>query len=154
VEIVYINGMITINETIIVILGSFLILVLILNRLMFHPLLDTIGKRKDHLATLDRDIRTAQDKATDLTARLREKEESARQEGLALKSESEAAANEQAKEIVNTARGTISSLKEETQKKVSAQVAEAKETIRQDAERLSLEIAAKILGRKLSLPKH
>lgn len=153
-EIVYINGMITINETIIVILGSFLILVLILNRLMFRPLLDTIKQRKDHLATLDRDIRTAQNKATDLTTRLREKEESARQEGLALKNESETAANEQAKEIVNAARGTISSLKEETQKKVSTQVTEAKKTIRQDAERLSLEIATKLLGRGLSLPKH
>jgi len=152
VEIVYTNGMITINETMIVILVSFLILVLILNRLMFRPLQNTIRKREDHLADLNRGIKTAQDKATDLTNRLREKEESARQEGLALKNEMESSGNKQADDIVNTARGKISSLKEETQKEVSAQVTEAQKTIRQDAESISREIITKILGKDVSLP--
>ena len=61
--------MITINETLVVILISFLILVMILNRLMFRPLRDTIEKRDDHLNTLDSDIKTAQDKAKDLMTR-------------------------------------------------------------------------------------
>lgn len=151
-EIIYTNGMITINETMIVILASFLILVLILNRLMFRPLLDTIRKREDHLATLDSGIKSAQNKATDLTTRLRVKEEAARQDGLALKNELETAANSQAKEIVDATRGEIASLKEETQKEVSVQVTEAKKTIRQDAEKLSLEIMTKILGRGVSNP--
>ena len=57
-EIVYTNGMITINETLVVILLSFLIFVMILNRLMFRPLRETIKKRDDHLNTLDNDIKT------------------------------------------------------------------------------------------------
>ena len=149
-EIVYTNGMITINETMIVILVSFLILVFILNRLMFRPILDTIQKREDHLIELDSDIKTAQEKAADLMTRLREKEASARQEGLTLKSELETVANDQAKDIVDSARKTISDLKENTQNEVKIQVASAKKTIQHDAEQLSLEIMTKILGRGVS----
>lgn len=149
-EIVYTNGMITINETLVVILLSFLIFVMILNRLMFRPLRETIKKRDDHLNTLDNDIKTAQEKATDLMARLKEKESSARQDGQALRNELEVMANTQAKEIVEAARGTISDLRENTKKEVNTQVDQAKKTIQQDAERLSLEIMTKVLGRQVS----
>lgn len=149
-EIVYTNGMITINETLVVILVSFLIFVMILNRLMFRPLLDTIRKRETHLDTLDGEIKTAQEKAAALMARLREKEASARQEGQALRNEMETAANDQAKEIVEAARGTISDLRENTKKEVNSQVTAAKKMIQQDAERLSLEIMTKILDREVA----
>lgn len=149
-EIVYTNGMITINETLVVILVSFLIFVMIINRLMFRPLQETMKERDAHLTTLDNDIKTAQAEAADLMSRLKEKEATARQEGLALKKELEAGANDQAKDIVDAARGTISDLKADTQKEVNAQVTAAKTTIQQDAERLSLEIITKILGRGVS----
>ena len=149
-EIVYTNGMITINETLVVILVSFLIFVMIINRLMFRPLQETIRQRDDHLDSLDSDIKDAQKNATDLMARLREKETAARQEGQVLKTELETMANDQAKEIVEAARGTISDLRENTKKEVNTQVTEAKKTIQQDAEKLSLEIMTKILGRTVS----
>ncbi len=149
-SVAYTNGMITINETLVVILVSFLIFVMILNRLMFRPLNDTIRKREGHLNELDSDIKTAQKKATDLMAQLKEKEASARQEGQTLKSELETVANDQAKDVVDTARKTITDLKENTQNEVKAQVATAKKTIQHDAEQLSLEIMTKILGRGVS----
>jgi len=150
VEIIYTNGMITINETIIVILVSFLVLVFILNRLMFRPLRDVIAQRETHFAALDRDITTVRNKTTDLSARLRQKEETARQEGLILKNELETAANQQAKEIVNITRGEITGLKESTQKEIDIQIAEAKKVIHQEAHRLSMEIVSKILGREIA----
>lgn len=149
-EIIYTNGMITINETIIVILVSFLVLVFILNRLMFRPLRDVIAQRETHFAALDRDITTVRNKTTDLSARLRQKEETARQEGLILKNELETAANQQAKEIVNITRGEITGLKESTQKEIDIQIAEAKKVIHQEAHRLSMEIVSKILGREIA----
>ncbi len=149
-EIVYTNGMITINETMVVILVSFLILVMVLNRLMFRPLLGTIQEREDHLAALDEGIKTAKEKAAELSTRLRQKEESARQEGLALKNELETTANNQAKDIVSAARDMIANLKEDTQKEINAQITAAEKTIQQDAETLSTEITAKILGRQSS----
>ena len=149
-EIIYTNGMITINETIVVILVSFLVLVFILNRLMFRPLRDVIEQRATHFSALDRDITTARDKTTDLSARLRQKEEAARQEGLILKNELETAANQQAKEIVDITRGEIAGLKESTQKEIDIQIAEAKKVIHQEAQRLSMEIVSKILGREIA----
>ena len=149
-EIIYTNGMITINETIVVILVSFLVLVFILNRLMFRPLRDVIAQRETHFAALDRDITTVRNKTTDLSARLRQKEETARQEGLILKNELETAANQQAKEIVNITRGEITGLKESTQKEIDIQIAEAKKVIHQEAHRLSMEIVSKILGREIA----
>lgn len=149
-EIIYTNGMITINETIIVILVSFLVLVFILNRLMFRPLRDVIAQRETHFAALDRDITTVRNKTTDLSARLRQKEETARQEGLILKNELETAANQQAKEIVDITRGEIAGLKESTQKEIDIQIAEAKKVIHQEAHRLSMEIVSKILGREIA----
>ncbi|MFO8049840.1 MAG: hypothetical protein R6U29_12460 [Desulfosudaceae bacterium] len=151
-EIIYTNGMITINETMVVILVSFLLLVFILNRLMFRPLLNTIKEREDHLTGLSDEIKTAEQKAEDLARQLKDHETAAQQEAQRLKKELEAAGSSQATEILNQSREESQAIKEEAQKEVKAHLEAARQDLHREAENICQEIMTTILGRNVSAP--
>ena len=152
-EIVYTNGMITINETMIVVLVSFLILVFVLNRLMFRPLLTTIQEREDHLNGLSDSIQTAETKAADLSRQLQEKEAETKSEAQQIKKELEEAGSSQAGEILDQARTEIAQIRAAAQEEVKAQLTTAREEIDREAEELSTEIITLLLGRSISAPE-
>ncbi len=149
-EIIYTNGMITINETMIVVVVSFLILVFVLNRLMFRPLLDTIKKRHEHLDELSNEIQSAQKEASELAQQLKDQELEARNEGQRLKKELQEAGSEKAKEILDASRQEITKIRENAQKEVDDQLAAARQNIQQESEVLSRQMMEIILGRSVS----
>ena len=55
-EIIATNALISINETAIVQLVSFLIFLYVMNRIMFRPLLSTISQRKELISDFQKDI--------------------------------------------------------------------------------------------------
>ena len=149
-EIIYTPGMITINETMVVVLISFLILMFALNRIMFRPLLDTIRQRGERMDGLDRDIAATRKAAEILSRDLREREDGARKEAFERKKELESLAGQQAREILRASRKEISQMKEKVEQEVALQLEQAKKGIQKDSETLAAQIMEHILDRSVA----
>ena len=147
-EIIYTDGMITINETILVILISFLMFVFILNRLMFRPLLATIEERQNRINGLEDDVVKMRKEADSLTKELRVKEEAAKSEARKFKNELEDAGSQKAGEISQTSREEIAKIRAVAAQEVEQQIQQARQEIKKGAESLGAEIVEKILGRR------
>ncbi len=143
-------ALITINETMIVQLISFLIFLFIINRIMFRPLNKVMKDRVDYMEDLRQDIINAEKEIVHLTDQLAEKESAARQEALSLKKDVEGQAVNKASGIQQTARNEISDLKNKNFEEVKAKITEARQHLQAEADALVTGMMEKVLNRRLS----
>lgn len=141
--------MVSINETLIIELISFLIFLFLINRIMFRPLREVMQQRDDHMDGLSQDIQSAQQKIKDLNQQLDEQEKAAIDEATHHRIELENDGEKQAKAILDESRQEINAIKSENQKFVDRQVADARQTLKTEAEQLAMEMMEKILDRRL-----
>jgi len=142
-------ALISINETLIVQLISFLIFLFLINRIMFRPLGNVMSERSVYIDGLKQSVIAADQEVIRLTDELSEKE-AARHDALAHKKKLEEEGSGQANEIYVAARNEIMQLKEETQKEVNTQISQARRSLQAESEMLAIGIMEKILDRRLS----
>ena len=143
-------ALISINETLIVQVISFLIFLYIINRIMFRPLRGVMADRENHIKNIQQDIVAAEDKLDSLTDQIREHESAVKMEAFAQKAKIEEAGGRQADEIFASTRKDIEAARDKAQKEVDAQVLEAKKYIKEESETLALSIMEKVLDRRLN----
>ena len=143
-------ALITINETMIVQLISFLIFLFIINRIMFRPLNKVMKDRVDYMEDLRQDIINAEKEIVHLTDQLAEKESAARQEALSLKKDVEGQAVNKASGIQQTVRNEVSDLKNKNFEEVKAKITEARQHLQAEADALVIGMMEKVLNRRLS----
>lgn len=149
-EIVSNIALISINETLIVQLISFLIFLFLINRIMFRPLGNMMHERVDYMDGLRQSVVDADQEAIRLTNELTEKEAVARHDAMVLKNKLEAEASGRADEIYSTVRNEIMQQRQETEKEVNAQISQARESLQTESEMLAIGIMEKVLNRRLS----
>ncbi len=142
-------ALVSINETLIVQLISFLIFLFIINRIMVQPLRKVMSERDAYIGRIELDITSAGKQFEDVSSQLKEKEFSVRQEASELRKELEISGKEKANQIVESVRQDIAVLNEKTQKDVDAQISEARTYIKAESERLAFGVMEKILERRL-----
>ena len=142
-------ALISINETLIVQLISFLIFLFIINRIMFRPLQDVIKKRQSYIEKVNLGIINAKKTLEGVTSRLKEKELTTKAEAHGLQKELEHMGNQEASDIFATANKEITMLRKKTEKEVDAQIFEARKKIQEESEKLTVSIMEKLLDRKL-----
>jgi len=143
-------ALISINETFIVQIISFLIFLYIINRIMFKPLRSIMADRKNHIKSIQQDIVTADNKLNDLADQIRAHESAVRSEAFAQKASLEEAGGRRAEEIFTDTRKEIEAARNKAQKEVDAQIIEAKKYIKEESETLALSVMEKVLNRRLS----
>ena len=143
-------ALITINETMIVQLISFLIFLFIINRIMFRPLNKVMKDRVDYMEDHRQDIINAEKEIVHLTDQLAEKESAARQEALSLKKDVEGQAVNKASGIQQTVRNEGSDLKNKNFEEVKAKITEARQHLQAEADALVIGMMEKVLNRRLS----
>lgn len=143
-------ALISINETLIIQLVSFLIFLFLINRIMFRPLRETMGKRDRHILDLNQGIRTSEQQLVDLDFRLSEEEREAISEAYRHKNNLEADGDREAGEILETSRKEILALKDEQQRYINAQISRARKTMEQETRTLAVQIMEKVLDRRLA----
>lgn len=149
-EIVSKIALITINETLIIQVISFLIFVFILNRVMVRPLNSVMDGRDTYIESLKEDALKAEQEMDRLTEDLRNRESEARKEALSLKEELENSGSEEASELFVIARKEINELRKDTEKLVEAQITEARKYIEEESKVLATSIMEKVLERRLN----
>ena len=149
-EIITNTALISINETLLVQVASFLIFLFVMNRLMFRPLRKTMDDRSRYVSDLEQDIDDAERDITRYSREIEKQRAAARAEASDVTKELEEKGNQEAQRIVDTAVKEISVLKEATEKEIDAQVSEARKHLQKESEALSLQIMENVLDRRLS----
>jgi F-type H+-transporting ATPase subunit b len=143
-------ALISINETVIVQLISFLIFLFIMNRVMFRPLQGAIGERENHLVRLKGAITDTQVEVDKIQAQLKEREAAIRQEALSRHKELEAAGNLEASDIFKGIQQEIADIRADTKKDIDDKIQEARKHIEKESYALSQDIMEKLLDRRLA----
>lgn len=149
-EIVSNIALISINETLIVQLISFLVFLLILNRIMIRPLRESMSQRTDYVEELGKSISTSEDEMTAITLQIKEQEATAVQEAHARRMELEAAGKEAADSMMNAARGEIGQMKVQVGGEIEKLLVQARERVEKESGLISISIMEKVLSRKLT----
>ena len=142
-------ALISINETAIFQLISFLLFLFVINRIMFQPLRKTMGERDSYIEKNRQDIIADEKEVENISNQIEERKSAVKEEARGVNRELEELGNKQAAEIITAARQEIATTSEKAEKEINAQIAEAKKQIKKEADVLVINIMEKILGRRL-----
>ena len=149
-EIVSNVALISINETLVVQLISFLIFLFIINRVMFRPLRRTMQEREQYVEGIRVDIQEAEKKLQQTIQEARDEDEAVRKAGLQMINEMEKQGSEEAGRIIAKVREEIVGKGDKARQEIDAQIADARKTIVAEADKLSLNVMEKVLNRRLN----
>jgi len=143
-------ALISINETLIFQIISFLIFLFIINRIMFRPLRKVMNERELYIENIQKDLVTAEKKFEDLTSQIQVQEETVRNEAFEHKEQLETSGKEQAAEIIAATRAEMVALKNRAQKEVAAQISSARKHVQKESKDLAQNIVETVLDRSLN----
>jgi F-type H+-transporting ATPase subunit b len=142
-------ALISINETLIFQVVSFLIFLFIMNRILIRPLRRVIADRETFIEDVQKDIIDAQNQFEDLTHQIQKQEKAARAEAFKQHAKLEAAGNNEAAKILTSVRKKINASKEQARKDIDMQISAARTHIQKEAEELSKSIIETVLHRSM-----
>lgn len=148
-EIVSNIALISINETVIVQLISFLIFLFLFNRIMIRPLRRVMWEREHHMEKIQKEIEASK-KIVDFCRReLEDRKSAVRTDARALSREMEAQGSGEAEKIFETAREEINALKASTEKEIAGKIEAVKKDLADESEVLAAVIMEKMLDRRV-----
>jgi len=149
-EIISNIALISINETLIVQMVSFLIFMFVMNMVMFRPLNRVMKKRSEYMESLKQDVTDSDQEVVRLLDKMEKHEASARQAAMAIKKELEESGSSEAAGIYTDIRNEISRLKADNEKEVESQIENARENLGKETEYLAVSIMENVLNRRLA----
>jgi len=141
-------ALITINETLIFQLISFLMFLFILNRIMIRPLRLVMNERKAMLDRISEEIVTTENSFHDVGHQIEAQEKAARKEAFKIRNDIEASGKLQADDILTSTRDEINALKQKFHKETAARLATARKEIEKEALTISDRMIASLLGQR------
>lgn len=149
-EIISNIALISINETMVVQLLSFIVFMFILNRIMIRPLRSSAHDREIYIENLSVDISNSQKEMQDITAQIESQEASARQTAHRIQKELVVLGSQEANGILAAAKQDVVALRQQTNAEIEATLAEFRETLEKEAEIIAVNFMEKALSRRLS----
>jgi len=143
-------ALISINETLVIQVISFLILLFILNRIMFRPLQKTARERNRYVKEVLQEIDDAEKDIEHHKQEIERKRSAVREKAFEIIKGLEDAGGMEAEKIVDAAAQDISILREKANKEIETQISEAKKNLQKESEGLSIHVIEKILDRSIA----
>ncbi len=141
--------MVEINNTLFMQIGNFLILILLMNLLLYRPILSILNKRQEQIASAENEVKdlnlSIQNKMTEYERQIQQ----AKLDAMAERNMIIQQGVDAGKEIIDVAKQDVSALLDEFQRNLDAEVNAAKDVLRNQSGKISTEIAEKILGRSI-----
>ncbi len=141
--------MVDIDSTVFIQLINFLLLIWILNQVLYKPILRMLDRRKEILDKAQEEVKSVQETIDRRVAEYEEKIRAAKMEAMGQKGDLAKEGAEAAKVITDKAKGEISGMMGEFQAKLEKELASVRELLRNQTQRISSEIAEKVLGRSI-----
>ena len=142
--------MISINATLVVQVILFLILAVILNRLMFRPILKLINDRTNYIHKTKNEISNIEMETERLKQKYLSVEVKARKEAVQERAEIKSVGIGEAEELFEISRNRVASIKADTEKVVDEEVKRAKPFLDGQTAEMADVIIAKIIGRRIA----
>jgi F-type H+-transporting ATPase subunit b len=143
-------AMISINETLIIQLISFLIFLFIINRIMIQPLRSVTQEREAHIQKIELDTVAAEKKVEQVVKQIKKQETMALDTAHEIREKIEESGKLEADEIIHVTLREVENLSKENQRQVSAMVEEVRKSVQKEAETLAVGMMEKLLDRRLS----
>lgn len=147
-EIVENIALISINATLFVQLISFLLFMMIFNRIMVGPLRRLMSEREDYLQQMVTEIADANLAYEKIGKQIVSQENRARDAAYKLSGEIEMAGQQTAAEMLDDTRHQINQIRVDAQKETSDKIAAVREEIHREAEKLADRMVASLLNRR------
>jgi len=128
---------------------NFLILIFILNKLLYKPILAVLDKRKKQTNDSEAEIIMLQKSIDQKMSAYEEKLQLAKAEALAIKKNLMKQGDEEAKVLVDAAKAEVPGMQEAFRLKTAGEIESARNILSDNSRKLSVEIAEKIMGRSL-----
>ncbi len=145
-EVVKNVALISINATLVIQLVSFLIFVVLLNRVMIRPLRKTMTERQFFIETAGEDLTAAGEAFDKIAAQIRSQEAEARDTALQIRDEIETAGRQSVTSLLNQTKQEIDDIRSKAQLETDRKIASARENIEAEAEMLSDQMVSALLG--------
>jgi len=140
---------VSLDYTILVQMVNFIILIFILNALLYKPILGIIGKRKQKMDESDSEIKRMNQTVEQKMAEYEEKVRLAKVDAMEQKNAIVKQGSDVAKGIIDAVRGEIPAMMEQFHAKMGKEVEEARAILHSQSQKISLDIAEKVLGRSI-----
>jgi len=140
---------ISIDYTLWIQMANFLILMFLLNALLYKPILGIMDKRKKQLQDTDEEIKRLNQSVEERMAAYEEKLRQAKMDAVEKKQEIVKEGAEQAKIFIDAAKSEIPGMMEKFHAEMNKEVEEARHILTNQSQKISVEIAEKLLGRSL-----
>lgn len=141
--------MVSLDYTILVQMVNFIILIFILNALLYKPILGIIDKRKQKMDESDSEIKRMNQTVEQKMAEYEEKVRLAKVDAMEQKNAIVKEGSDVAKGIIDAVRGEIPAMMEQFHAKMGKEVEEARAILHSQSQKISLDIAEKVLGRSI-----
>jgi F-type H+-transporting ATPase subunit b len=148
-EIISNIALISINETLVVQLLSFLVFMFVLNRIMIRPLRGSVHDREIYIEKLDADILNSQKEMKAIAAQIENQEASVRQAAHSIRKELVALGNQEATGILAAAKQEVVSLRRQTRSEIETTLAEFRKNLEKEANVIAVNFMEKALSRRL-----
>jgi F-type H+-transporting ATPase subunit b len=149
-EIVENIALISLNETLIVQLISFLIFLYLINRIMIRPLQQTMGKRQEYISTTESQIHQSAEKLEDLNRQLKKNKRMAIAEANDRREELKNEGSLEAEALLEESRTQMHQIRQKNQEILGRELDEVRKYIDSEAEKLAETIMETILDRGVS----
>lgn len=141
--------MIDFNYTFFYQMANFIILIVILNFILYKPLLKILDAREEKLAASDQEVKDLNASIEKKVAEYEDKIRQAKLEAMNQRNEIQKGGSDQAKQIIDETRAELAKIMEEFQGKLDQEISQAKLVLKSQSAGISSEIAEKVLGRSL-----
>lgn len=128
---------------------NFLLLIFILNLLLYKPILGMIDRRKKQLEESESEIKRLQQSVEEKMAAYEEMLRQAKAAAVDQKNEIIGQGAEESKSVIEAVRAELPGIMEHFHKKMDQEIDTARAVLTEQSQRLSVEIAEKVLGRSL-----
>jgi len=141
--------MVSIDGTMWIQMANFIILMFVLNMILFKPILHVIERRKKHLQDLAEEVKSLDQTVEQKMANYEETLRQARLEAMNEKNEIQQKASEEGKGKIDEARSEVLRIFDDFKQKFNKEMSDARKILKAQAEKISVEISEKVLGRSI-----
>jgi len=149
-EIISNVALISINETLLVQLISFLIFLYVLNRVMIRPLRGSFKERELFIKKLSEEASDYETRLAEISARIKTQEAAVIKEAHTMVHRISAEGDSEAGHILDSARQDVSRLRKETEESIRAMIANVSKDLVHESESIAVSIMEKALNRRLT----
>ncbi|MCK4357208.1 MAG: F0F1 ATP synthase subunit B [Candidatus Cloacimonetes bacterium] len=142
--------MISIDFTFFIVILNFILLLIILKKLLYKPLINFLNKRQKQIKDDIENAQKSRDESTKILESQKKMLQEARKETRELRNEAIINAKIASEQIINEAHNQKESIIDEAQKMVKAEIKKAKRSIENEIGQFVISLTGKIIGKKLN----